>query len=590
MTGQSDDSNAKPSLAPETLAAQAMGQIDPVTKALVPPLHASTTFQRDPDGGYSSGRGYTRPHNPTYDEPEDLLTALEGGKDCLLFASGMAAATAVFQALLPGDHVIASRVMYWALRTWLVDFAMSWGLEVEFVDTADIYAVAAAMRPGKTRLIWLETPANPTWEVTDIASVAKIAHACRARVAVDSTVATPVLTRPLEHGADLVVHSASKYLNGHSDVLAGAIICAESDSFWQRIRNWRRDAGSVLGPFEAWLLLRGMRTLFVRVRQSSASALAIARHLDAHPAVAQVLYPGLPDHPGHAVAARQMIGGFSGMLSIRLEKGEAAAMAAAAAVTVFKRATSLGGVESLIEHRASIEGPSTTVPPDLLRLSIGLENLHDLIADLDQALAAAKRTPLPSTGSTSPPDQASPPPEGDVVARIKERLDRQVRPLVADRGGDLVFKDFASGTLTLGIVGSPGASLPLQDSIANILRHYLPEIRNLRLVSAGAEEARPVTAPSNDTVEARANDVIMDQINPALAGHGGALRLVEVKDTTAFVCFEGGCQGCAMAEVTLRQGIEGMVKAQVPEIMTVVDVTDHPSGTRPYFKAKKGPA
>ena len=395
MAGKTDNENADEKLAPETLTAQAMGRIDPVTKALVPPLHTSTTYQRDPDGGYSSGRGYTRPHNPTYDEPEALLAALEGGKDCLLFASGMAAATAVFQALLPGDHVIASRVMYWALRTWLVDFAMSWGLEVEFVDTSDLDAVAAAMRPGKTRLLWLETPANPTWEITDIAAVAKIAHASRARVAVDSTVATPVLTRPLEHGADLVVHSASKYLNGHSDVLAGAIICAESDSFWQRIRNWRRDAGSVLGPFEAWLLLRGMRTLFVRVRQCCESAHAIARHLDVHPTVAQVLYPGLPKHPGHAVAARQMVGGFGGMLSIRLRNGEAAAMATAAAVKVFKRATSLGGVESLIEHRASIEGPSTTVPPDLLRLSIGLENLHDLIADLEQALDAADKVSMP---------------------------------------------------------------------------------------------------------------------------------------------------------------------------------------------------
>ena len=378
-------------LAPETVAAQALGRIDEVTRALVPPVHLSTTYERDPDGGYSSGRGYTRPHNPTYDQPEELLATLEGGSDCLLFASGMAAATAVFQSLLPGDHVVASRVMYWALRTWLIDFAMSWGLDVEFVDTSHVNALAAAMRPGKTRLVWLETPANPTWDVTDIAAAVEIAHAARARLAVDSTVATPVLARPLELGADLVVHSASKYLNGHSDVLAGAVVCAEQDSFWQRIRAWRRDAGAVLGPFEAWLLLRGMRTLFVRVQRCSESALTIARHFEGHPRISKVLYPGLPTHPGHAVAARQMTGGFGGMLSIRHKHGEAAAVATAARVAVFKRATSLGGVESLIEQRASIEGPSTPVPPDLLRLSIGLEDADDLIDDLGMALHAAVR-------------------------------------------------------------------------------------------------------------------------------------------------------------------------------------------------------
>ncbi|MHA1553735.1 MAG: trans-sulfuration enzyme family protein, partial [Alphaproteobacteria bacterium] len=270
-------SDKKQKLADETLAAQALGRFDTETRALVPPVHPSTTYERDADGGYSSGRGYTRPHNPTYDTPAELLATLERGRDCLLFASGMAAATAVFQSLLPGDHVVAPRIMYWALRTWLVDFAMSWRLEVEFVDTTDMDALAAAMRPGQTRLVWLETPANPNWDVTDIAVAAKIAHAVQARLAVDSTVATPVLTRPIELGADLVVHSASKYLNGHSDVLAGAIVCAEEDSFWQRIRAWHRDGGAVLGPFEAWLLLRGMRTLFVRVERCCESALAIAR-------------------------------------------------------------------------------------------------------------------------------------------------------------------------------------------------------------------------------------------------------------------------------------------------------------------------
>ena len=473
MTDDTHDRGTGRNLAPETLAAQALGRIDEVTRALVPAVHPSTTYERDPDGGYRSGRGYTRPHNPTYDEPESLLATLEGGRDCLLFASGMAAATAVFQSLLPGDHVVAPRAMYWALHTWLADFAMSWGLDVEFVDTTDLDALAAAMRPGKTKLVWLETPANPTWEVSDVAAAAKVAHSVSARLAVDATVATPVLMRPLELGADLVVHSASKYLNGHSDVLAGAVVCADLDSLWQRIRAWRRDAGAVLGPFEAWLLLRGMRTLFVRVQRCSESALTIARHFEGHPRIAAVLYPGLPDHPGHAVAARQMTGGFGGMLSIRHQGGEAAAVATAARVAVFKRATSLGGVESLIEHRASIEGSSTPVPPDLLRLSIGLENPDDLIADLEQALQHAARAAPPDVEATASREvngEAKDGPEDELTGRIKELLDQRIRPLVADRGGDLIFQDFAAGVVKLAIAGSPGASIPIKNRLADMMR------------------------------------------------------------------------------------------------------------------------
>jgi cystathionine gamma-synthase len=249
--------------------------------------------------------------------------------------------------------------------------------------------VAAAIRPGRTRLLWVETPANPMWEVTDLAAVCALAHAAGVRVAVDNTVATPVLTRPFEHGADLVVHSATKYLNGHSDVLAGAVLTARRDPFWERIRSWRRNAGAVLGPFEAWLLQRGMRTLFLRVHRASESALAIAIQLSGHPALTQVLYPGLPSHPGHQIAVRQMSGGFGGMLSIRLAGGAEHATAVLQAVRVFKRATSLGGVESLIEHRAAMEGPSSPVPADLLRLSIGIEAAGDLLADLDSALREA---------------------------------------------------------------------------------------------------------------------------------------------------------------------------------------------------------
>src|SRR3989454_3019192 len=350
-----------------------MGDIDPVYGALVPPIHPSTIYEFGPDGVYRSGRAYTRADNPTYDHAERLLAALEGGAGCVLFASGNAAATAVFQSLLPGDHVLVSRILYWGVRKWLAEFAVAWGLDVEFVDTTAPAAVTAAIRPGRTRLVWLETPANPTWEITDLAAVAEIAHAADVRVAVDNTVATPVLTRPIELGADLVVHSATKYLNGHSDVLAGAVVTTRRDPFWERIRSWRRNAGCVLGPFEAWLLQRGMRTLFLRVRRSSESAFALARHFHGHPALTVVLYPGLPSHPGHDVAARQMTGGFGGMLSIRVAGGEKGAMAVAAAVQGFKRAASLRGVGSLIQHRRSPRGPSAPAPADLRRPAIGLE-------------------------------------------------------------------------------------------------------------------------------------------------------------------------------------------------------------------------
>ena len=277
--------------------------------------------------------------------------------------------------------------MYWALRQWLGEFAVAWGLAVDFVANGDLAALAAAVRPGATKLVWIETPANPTWAVTDIARAAEIAHQAGAKLAVDSTAATPVLSRPLALGADIVMHSASKYLNGHSDVIAGTLITGEQDAFWQCVRANRARGGAVLGPFEAWLLLRGMRTLYLRVRAASAAALAIARHFADDRRLEAVLYPGLKSDPGHAVAARQMQGGFGGMLALRVAGGEAAALAVAAKLDVFKRATSLGGVESLVEHRASVEGASSPVPTDLLRLSVGIEHPDDLIADLEQALS-----------------------------------------------------------------------------------------------------------------------------------------------------------------------------------------------------------
>jgi cystathionine gamma-synthase len=371
-----------------TLAAQALGWIDEMTKAIIPPVFLTSTYIRDPDNQYRTGNIYGRPHNPTNEHPEKLLAALEGGAACLTFASGMAAAAAVFLALKPGDHVVAPKVMYWGLRKWLQTHASEWGLEIELVDGTDIDAIAAAMRPGHTKLLWIETPANPTWLLTDIAAAAAVAHRAGARLAVDSTVATPVLTRPIEHGADIVMHSATKYLNGHSDVIAGALVAAKQDEFWERIAAIRTGNGAILGPLEAWLLLRGMRTLYLRVERACRTAEAVAAHFADHPRVSAVLYPGLAGHPGHALAARQMSGGFGGMMSIRVAGGEAVAIGAAARVQIWKRATSLGGVESLIEHRASIEGAGTPAPPDLLRLSVGIEDAADLIDDLDQALAS----------------------------------------------------------------------------------------------------------------------------------------------------------------------------------------------------------
>lgn len=369
-----------------SLMAQAMGKIDEASRAVTPPIHISTTFIRDPDNQYRSGNVYGRPDNGTVREAEAVLAMLEGAAGAMAFGSGMSAATAAFLALRPGDHVVAPRVMYWALRNWLKTDAVEWGLSVDFVDMTDPDALRAAMRPGRTRLVWIETPANPTWDVVDIAEAAEIAHRAGARLAVDSTVATPILSQPLALGADLVMHSATKYLNGHSDVIAGALCSARDDEAWIRIKRVRATLGQILGPFEAFLLLRGMRTLDLRVRAQSAAALTIARHFASDPRVLAALYPGLPTHPGHAVAARQMQGGFGGMLAIRVKAGEEAAIRAAAHVRLWKRATSLGGVESLIEHRASIEGPGTPCPADLLRLSVGLESPDDLIADLDAAL------------------------------------------------------------------------------------------------------------------------------------------------------------------------------------------------------------
>lgn len=375
-----------PKLHPATLAAQGLGWTDPTTGAVILPIQPATTYIRDPDNQYRRGRNYARADNPGYDQPEALLTALEGGAASLLFASGMAAATTLFRALPAGAHVVAPRVMYHSLRKWIVAYAADGHLAADFVDTTVLDALAAAVVPGRTRLVWIETPANPLWSITDIAGAAEIAHRAGALLAVDSTTASPVVTRPIELGADIVMHSATKYLNGHSDVIAGTLTAARNDEFWQRLVAARSSGGAILGNLETYLLMRGMRTVYLRVERACRSAQRVAEALAASPHIAAVLYPGLPSHPGHAIAARQMQG-FGGMLSIRVKGGEDAAIAAAARVQVWKRATSLGGVESLMEHRASIEGPGSPVPPDLLRLSVGIEDPDDLIADLTQALA-----------------------------------------------------------------------------------------------------------------------------------------------------------------------------------------------------------
>jgi cystathionine gamma-synthase len=385
VTPRSWHGDAMASAHPETIAAQALDAIDGGTGALIPPIHTSTTYVRGADYQPTDGRTYTRDQNPTNEHAERVIAALEGGAAALSFASGMAAATAVFRALLrPGDHVVAPKVGYFALRGWLLRFTAQWNVEIDFVDPSNLGELGAALRPGKTRLVWLETPANPTWAVTDVAAASALAHAAGARVCVDSTCATPVHSQPLALGADWVMHSATKYLAGHSDVLAGALVTAQLDDDWEKIHTLRHQEGPCLGPFEAWLLLRGIRTLFVRVRHASASAQWLAEQLTARGVA--VRYPGLPSHPGHAIARAQMHGGFGGMLSVHTGGDAARALAVLSRLQLFLAATSLGGVESLVEHRHTIEGALSSSPPDLLRLSVGLEARDELLADLLQAL------------------------------------------------------------------------------------------------------------------------------------------------------------------------------------------------------------
>jgi cystathionine gamma-synthase len=368
----------------ETLAVHAGHAPDPTTGAVSPPIYLSTTFAREPDGTLHEGFLYSRSDNPGRRGLETALAQLEGGAAALAFASGMAATAALLQTLGPGDHVVAPADAYYATGTLLREVMRPWGLASSFVDTTDLEAVRQAITP-RTRLIWIETPSNPVLAVTDIAGVVALARAAGARVACDNTWATPLLQRPLELGADVVMHATTKYLGGHTDVTGGALVLAEEGELAGRLRAIQMLAGGVPSPFDCWLVHRGIRTLPYRMRGHCDNAEAVARFLAADRRVERVHYPGLPDDRGHGVAARQMRR-FGGMVSFEVGGGAAAALALASRVRLFTRATSLGGTESLIEHRASVEGPESRTPPGLLRLSIGLEHPDDLVEDLDQAL------------------------------------------------------------------------------------------------------------------------------------------------------------------------------------------------------------
>jgi len=373
-----------------TSSATAGHFIDVTTGGIVPPLHTSTTFARDDRYELlNPAYGYIRDTAPTVIPVERLIAELEGGGEALLFPSGMAAIAAVFRSRERRDHIVAPASMYWGTRAWLEKFCDRRGIELELIDAAHSDAWEQAIRPHDTSLVWVETPSNPMLHVSDIKAISEIAHAAGALVAVDNTTATPLFTRPLELGADIVVHSATKSLNGHSDVLAGVVVMREADDNFARIREERAEAGAMPGPFEAWLLLRGLRTFAIRVERASANAAAIASWLQEQAAVSRVNYPGLESHPAHALACRQMTGGFGSLLSFEVDGDRKTALGLAGRLQSIVSATSVGGVETLIEHRFSIEPETTGVPENLLRLSVGIEDVDDLIHDLEQALAGA---------------------------------------------------------------------------------------------------------------------------------------------------------------------------------------------------------
>jgi cystathionine gamma-synthase len=368
----------------QTFSIHSGRHVDPATGAVTTPLYTSTTFERDADGEFSRHYFYSRIDNPNRHSLEQCLADLEGGAEAVAFSSGMAASLAVFQAFSPGDHVVLHRDLYFGVRELVTGLFARWGLTHTFVDMRNIEELRTACRP-QTKLLWLETPTNPLIEVVDIRTVAECARSLQIPLACENTFATPVLQRPFELGADLVIHALTKYISGHSDALGGAVISAQKSELATRIKEFQRVGGAGLSPFDCWLILRGVQTLVPRVRLHCENARRVAEFLSTHPAVAVVHYPGLPSDPGHAIANRQMRD-YGGMLSFEIRGGRNEAFAMVSRLKLIVRATSLGGTHSLIEHRASIEGAFSRSPESLLRLSVGLEGAEDLIADLDQAL------------------------------------------------------------------------------------------------------------------------------------------------------------------------------------------------------------
>jgi cystathionine gamma-synthase len=373
-------------LRPETIAAHALRAVDPATGAVAPPIYLSTTYARDENYAPLLKENYVRNGSPTLWQAEDTMAALERGSAALLFSSGMAGITTLMETIPQGAHVVALDVMYYNTKEWLKRLEAKGRITLTLIDPREAGTLEKSIR-SNTDLVWIETPINPTWDVIDIEAAAKAAHKVGAILAVDATSTGAVTTQPLTLGADIVFHSATKYLNGHSDVLAGVLVTREENARWAEIKMLRTKSNSPLSPFECWLLIRGMRTLFVRYRQASNNALAIARHFSNHPKIERVLYPGLAAHPGHDIAKRQMTDGYGGMMSLLIKGDFAQAQKFCTLLRVLVPATSLGGVESLAEHRKTVEGPASTLPDNLVRLSIGIENVNDLITDIEQALA-----------------------------------------------------------------------------------------------------------------------------------------------------------------------------------------------------------
>jgi cystathionine gamma-synthase len=369
----------------ETLSIRVGRDVEPTAGDIAPAIHMSTTFERDADGAFSRGFSYSRPDNPSRRALEQCLAALEGGADATAYASGSAASMAVFSLLRPGDHVVAPVEAYHGTNQQLREVLAPLGVRTSFVDMTDNDKVHAALKDG-ARLVWIETPSNPMLNITDIEAVVAMACEQGALVCCDNTFATPVWQRPFETGADLIMHSSTKYFGGHSDVMGGVVITRESGEIADQLRAYQGVAGAVPSPFDCWLIRRSLTTLACRVRAQTATAAQLASYLAEHRAVERVFYPGLSSHRNHAIASKQMKGGFGAMLSFCVRGGREEAFAVAARLKMFSRATSLGGVESLVEHRQSIEGPHTVTPATLLRLSVGLEHSDDLIADLEQAL------------------------------------------------------------------------------------------------------------------------------------------------------------------------------------------------------------